>query len=151
MNKPITSTEMETLIKNITTKIQDQELNKQILSNIQRRANIILLNLFPKFHREEPTQSHSKRTSCPRYHNYMSVSHLVVSNSLQPHGLQPTRLLCPWISPGKKTGLGSYSLLQGIFSTQGLNSGLPHCRQILYHLSQLCTIITQRYHTKKEN
>ena len=49
--------------------------------------NIILLNLFPKFHREEPTQSHSKR-SCPRYHNYMSVSHLVVSNSLQPHGLQ---------------------------------------------------------------
>ena len=31
--------------------------------------------------------------------------------------------------------MGSYSLLQGIFLTQGLNPGLPHCRQILYHLN----------------
>ena len=36
-------------------------------------------------------------------------------------------------SPGKNTGVGA--LLQGIFQTQGLNPGLPHCRQILYHLS----------------
>ena len=33
------------------------------------------------------------------------------------------------------TGVGSHSLLQGIFPTQGSNRGLPHCRQILYHLS----------------
>ena len=46
-----------------------------------------------------------------------SVSCSVVSNSLQPHGLQPTRLLCPWNSPGKNTGVGSYSLLQGIILT----------------------------------
>ena len=39
-------------------------------------------------------------------------------------------------SPGKNTGAGSYSLLQGIFLTQGSNSGLLHCRQILYLLSQ---------------
>ena len=45
------------------------------------------------------------------------------------------RLLCPWNSPGKNTGLGCHSLLQGIFPTQGLNLGLLHCRQILYHLS----------------
>ena len=38
-------------------------------------------------------------------------------------------------SPGKNTGVGSLSLLQGIFPTQGLNPGLPHCRWILYHLS----------------
>ena len=44
------------------------------------------------------------------------------------------RLLCPWDSPGKNTGLG-YFLLQGIFSTQGLNPSLLHCRQILYQLS----------------
>ena len=44
----------------------------------------------------------------------------------------PTRLPCPWNSPDKNTGVGSYSLLQGIFPTQGLNPGLPHCRQILY-------------------
>ena len=38
-------------------------------------------------------------------------------------------------SPGKNTGVGSHALLQGIFSTQGSNSGLPHCRWILYCLS----------------
>ena len=35
----------------------------------------------------------------------------------------------------KNTGVGSLSLLQGIFLTQELNQGLLHCRQILYHLS----------------
>ena len=38
-------------------------------------------------------------------------------------------------SSGKKTGIGSHALLQRIFPTQGLNPGLPQCRQILYHLS----------------
>ena len=38
-------------------------------------------------------------------------------------------------SPNKNTGVGCHALLQGIFPTQGLNSGLPHCRWILYHLS----------------
>ena len=38
-------------------------------------------------------------------------------------------------SPGKNIKVGCHALLQGIFSTQGLNPGLPHCRQILYHLS----------------
>ena len=37
-------------------------------------------------------------------------------------------------SPGPNTGVGSLSLLQGIFPTQGLNPGLPHCGQILYQL-----------------
>ena len=64
-----------------------------------------------------------------------SVSCSVMSNSLQPHGLGPARLLCPWDSSGKNTGVGSHSLLQGIFPTQGSNPGLLDCRQILYHLS----------------
>ena len=59
-----------------------------------------------------------------------SGSRSVVSDSLQPHGLHS-----PWNSPGKNTGVGSLSLLQGIFPTQGSNPGLPHCRQILYQLS----------------
>ena len=46
-----------------------------------------------------------------------------------------TRLLHPWDFPGKKTGVGCPFLLQGIFPTQGLNLGLPLCRQMLYHLS----------------
>ena len=64
-----------------------------------------------------------------------SVSHSVVSDSLQPQGLQPNRLLCPWNSPGKNTEVGSHSLLQGIFTTQRSNLSLLHCRQILYCLS----------------
>ena len=64
-----------------------------------------------------------------------SVSHSVVSDSLWPHGLQSARLLCPWNSPGKNTGVGCHSLLQRIFLTQGSNPGLLHCRQILYHRS----------------
>ena len=59
----------------------------------------------------------------------------VVSDSLQPHRLLLARLLCAWNSPGRNTGVGSHSLLQGIFLTQGLNLGLPHCRQVLYCLS----------------
>ena len=58
--------------------------------------------------------------------------HSVVSDSLCPRGLYS-----PWNSPGQNTGVGILSLLQGIFPTQGLNPGLPHCRQILYQLSYL--------------
>ena len=58
-----------------------------------------------------------------------------VSDSLQTHRLQPASFLCPWNPPSKNTEVGSHSLLQGIFPTQGLNLGLPHCRQILYCLS----------------
>ena len=49
-----------------------------------------------------------------------------------PHELQPARLLCPWDSPGKNTGVGCHLILQGIVLTQGLNLCLLHCRQILY-------------------
>ena len=59
--------------------------------------------------------------------------HSVVSNSLRPQGLQPTRLLCRWDSPGKNTGVGYHFLLQGIFPTQGSNPSLLHCRQMLYY------------------
>ena len=57
-------------------------------------------------------------------------SRSVVSNSLWPHGVYS-----PWNSPGQYTGVGSLSLLQGIFPTQGSNPGLSHCGQILYQLS----------------
>ena len=55
--------------------------------------------------------------------------------SVMSDSLRPTRPLCSWSSPGKNTGVSSYFLLQGIFLTQGLNLGIPHCRQILYHLN----------------
>ena len=46
--------------------------------------------------------------------------------TLRPHGLQPARLLCPWDFPGESTGVGCHCLLQGVFSTQGLNLHLLH-------------------------
>ena len=52
-----------------------------------------------------------------------------------PVDWSPTGSSCPWDSPSKNTGVGSHSLLQGIFLIQRLNPGLLHCRQILYHLS----------------
>ena len=64
-----------------------------------------------------------------------SESRSVVSDSLWPHGLWPTRRLWPWNSPGKNTGVGSHSLPQEIFLTQGSNQSLLHCREILYRLS----------------
>ena len=53
----------------------------------------------------------------------VSESHSVVSDPMD------------YTVPGQNTGVGSLSLLQEIFPTQGSNPGLPHCRQILYQLS----------------
>jgi len=54
----------------------------------------------------------------------------IVSDSLKPHGLYS-----PLNFPGQNTGVGSHSLLQGIFPTQRSSPGLPQCRRILYQLS----------------
>ena len=54
------------------------------------------------------------------YYHWESGSRSVVSDCLRPHGLYS-----PWNSPGQNTGVGSLSLLQGIFPTQGSNPGLP--------------------------
>ena len=56
-----------------------------------------------------------KRLTC------VCAQSLAMSNSLQPHGLHPARLLCPWDIPGKDTGLGCHFFLQGMFQTQRLN------------------------------
>ena len=61
---------------------------------------------------------------------WVSESYSVMSDSLRPHGLNSL-----WNSPGQDTGVGSFSLLQGIFPTQGSNPGLPHCRWSLYQLN----------------
>ena len=55
---------------------------------------------------------------------------VAIIDSLRPYGLYS-----PWSSPGRNTGVGSFSLLQGIFPTQGLNPGLPYYRWILYQLT----------------
>ena len=77
-----------------------------------------------------------------------------MSNSLRPHVLYSTRLMCPCGSLGKNTGVGCQSLLQGIFLTQGSNRGLLHCRQIHYpseppgsHLPWLTGALFTLYHS----
>ena len=59
-----------------------------------------------------------------------SESHSAMSDSSQPQGLYS-----PWNSPGQNPGVGSLSLLQGIFLSQRSNPGLPYCWWILYQLS----------------
>ena len=59
------------------------------------------------------------------------LSHSAVSYSLPPSGLEPGRLLCPWGSPGKNTGMGCHVLLWGTCPTQGSNLHLLcllHCQ-----------------------
>ena len=86
---------------------------------IQCNPNQITNGIFHRFRRKKTSKVKSASESCS-----------VVSSSLWPHGLYS-----PWNSPGKNTEVGSLSLLQEIFLTQGLNPGLLHCRQILYQLS----------------
>ena len=86
----------------------------------------------------------------PHYHFSIFLSQLIQSGStstdaIHIHGKSETEsglfscaplfVYSPWNSPGQNTGEGGPSLLQGIFPTQGSNSRLPHCRQILYQLS----------------
>ena len=94
--------------------------------------------------------------------NFLTTENCSVkSDSLQPYGLQPPRLLCPWNSLSRilewltpAFSRRSYQprieprspTLQGNFLTQGWNPCLLHCRQILYHLSHqriemLCSFI----------
>ena len=94
--------------------------------------------------------SFSRGSSWPR--NRTGISHIAgrffinwairegPTHSLKVKVAQPCLTICncmdcPWNSPDQNTRVGSLSLLQGIFPTQGLNPGLPHCRWILYQLS----------------
>ena len=58
---------------------------------------------------------------------WLSIYNLVTVLTIAP------RLLCPWDSPGKYTGVGCHFLLQGIFLAQGSNLHPLHCSRILYH------------------
>ena len=66
---------------------------------------------------------------------FENVSHSVMLNSLGSHGLQPTRILCPWNSPGKNT--------KGVaIPSSRIKLQPPACRQFLYYLGH------QRSHLK---
>ena len=92
--------------------------------------------------RETTDHSHKEldmTDACTHAHHLKEVQFSSVTQSCptlcDPADCSPTRLLSPWDSPGKNTGLGCHFLLQGIFQMQGSNPGLPHCRQTLLPLS----------------
>ena len=84
-----------------------------------------------------PNSKQNKKNSMVR--SDFNSAHLYVflhfDINLLPQTKKKTRLLCPQNSPSKNPGMGSHSLLQEIFPTQGSNPGLLHFRQILHHLS----------------
>ena len=88
------------------------------ISHVSCIGRRVFSSLAPPEKSQQPVESESE--SC-----------IVMSDSLRPNGLYS-----PWNSLGQITGVGSLSLLQGIFLIQGLNPGLLHCRQILYQLSR---------------
>ena len=67
-----------------------------------------------------------------------SVSHLVVSDSLWPQGLQPSRLLCPWDFPGKNIGVSCHFLLQGSeLESPTLQEASLQSEPPIYHLKSV--------------
>ena len=73
--------------------------------------------------------------NCLRHITELSYRHASVKAAQLCPTLRDPVDYSPWTSPGKNTGVGRLALLQGVFATQELHLGLPHCRQILYHLS----------------
>ena len=109
----------------------------------------------PGIHTSGPDRDVGSKTSFFKWFYASSLSFYlffvcvcsIVSDCLQPHGLLPTKLLCPWDCPGKHIGVGCHAILRGSFPTQGLNPhlfGLPRdwtrislvcctCRRVLCH------------------
>ena len=72
-----------------------------------------------------------EKKSAPTHYESESSHCSATFHSLWPYGLWTARLLCPWNSLSKNTGVGRHPLLQGIFLNQGSNLGLLHCRPII--------------------
>ena len=122
-----------------------QETLKSLLQHHSSKASILQCSAFFIVQLSYPYMTTGKRQmtidtyywlKSIRLHSLSSILcwsvfiHSVMSDSLQPHWLYPTRLLCSWDS-GKNTEMGCHSLLQGIFPAHEFNLGLLHCRQIL--------------------
>ena len=99
----------------------------------QKDASHNATTLFSENLAENNFQRKKMKASVVFYWRYSSIVVLVAQSCLTfCDPMDPTKLLCPWDSPGKNTGVGCCSICQAIFPTWGSNSGLLHCRQILW-------------------
>ena len=92
---------------------------QQQWTELLARPEIMMVN-------NPPTCIHSVlvQSLCFSLSVYLCSVTAVMSDSLQPYGLKPTGLLCPWNSPDKIMGVACHVLLQGILLIQGLNPSL---------------------------
>ena len=121
--------------------LQSKRLSR-VFSNITVQKHQffgIQLSLWSNSH---PYMTTGKTTALTRWifaSKVMSLLFNILSRLVRaflPRSKQPHGQYSPWNFPGQNTGVGSLSLFQGIFPTQGSNPGLPHCRWILYQLNQ---------------
>ena len=127
---------------------QDQQNDFEHISHwrnrkeVKRRAKVAKRERFPKRAKSQKRQKRTEVTLRGKESSSYKAGKEKVgmtiftvkwseSHSVMPDSLQPYGLYSPWNSAGQNTGVGSLSLLQGIFPTQGSNPGLLHCRQIL--------------------
>ena len=76
--------------------------------------------------------------------NACSTAHLCLT--VQPHGLQPTKLLCPWDYPSKNTGIGCHILLQGILiNVLGHNGKNYYKKEYTYKIFEIYNIYKCKY------
>ena len=138
-------TQMKKQIRNTEVQIKEEEIGKLPGKEFRMMIVKMIKNLENKIEKmqesinkdlEELKNKHTAiNNTITEIKNTLLLSRISRVCSVRPHRRQPTRLPGPWDSPGQNTGVGSLSLLQGIFPTQGSNPGLPHCRRILYQLS----------------
>ena len=102
-----------------------KETREYIAHSWNDRITILIYTIFSPIEHWKSGNAQLSQGDTPAFHLEWSRNAFSMS-----HGLQS-----PWSSPGQNTGVGSLSLLQGVFPTHRSNSGLPHYKQILYPLS----------------
>ena len=121
---------MATVANKVNNSVLILQIKEKLIKAPFDRLRKILWNIFDQMLACFVSVKQNERHQLPSYHSLK----VKVAQSCPTLWDPMDWLYSPWNSPGQNTGVGSLSLLQGIFLTQGSNSGLPHCGQILYQL-----------------
>ena len=117
----------------------------------QTQAGITCFSMLLMFHHRVSSFEDQKKLTLKTYCVCVRSVTAVVSASLQTPGLSLPGTYVHGNSPGKNTGMGCHSIIQGIFPVQGLNPHFLHCRQILYLLSHQGSLRTYQCHLKDDS